>query len=144
MDGALRRTEPSIGWENAETRQLRQDHDELMLQSIALDAPIRLRHGQWWHSGLPAHDRAPCLAVPVRGGTRQGIAVTLFGPHESGTDINADEREMLQELARNAGLGYDRVETELLRREVLQLRAQIAALESLAGGQALSRQVGEG
>jgi hypothetical protein len=48
---------------------------------------------------------------------------------------------MLQELARNAGLGYDRVETEILRREVLQLRAQIAALENLAGGQALSRRV---
>ena len=38
--------------------------------------------------------------------------------------LNTDEREMLQKLASEAGLGYDRVETELLRREALELRKQ--------------------
>jgi hypothetical protein len=33
---------------------------------------------------------------------------------------------MLQELAARAGSGYDRVETELLRREVRELRARNA------------------
>jgi hypothetical protein len=143
MDGAVRRADPVIGWENAEIRELTPDHDQVVLQSLALGAPIRLRRGQWRRSGLPADDRAPCLAVPVRSGTQEGIALTLFGPHEIGSDINADERDMLQELARNAGLGYDQVETELLRRDVLRLRAQIAALESVAGGPAFSRRASE-
>jgi hypothetical protein len=135
MDGALRRADPVIGWENAALRELQPDDDRLVLQSIALGAPIRLRHGQWLRSGLPADDRSPCLALPVRSGAREGIALTLLGPHEIGTDINADERGMLQDLARDAALGYDRVETELLRRDVLQLRAQLAVLESGSGGQ---------
>ena len=126
MDGALRRADPAIGWQRDGLRELQSDLDELALQSLARSAPVRLPRGQWQRPGLPADDEAPCLAVPVCGGAREGIAVALFGPHQSGSDIDGDERAMLQELAARAGAGYDRVETELLRREVRELRARNA------------------
>jgi hypothetical protein len=132
MSGVLRRADPAIGWDNASIWELHpSDLDELALHSVAFDAPVRLRHGQWQRPGLPADDQAPCLAVPVCGGAKECIVVAFFGPHEIGTDINADERAMLRELAIQAGSAYDRVETEHLRREVQELRAQLAALQGV-------------
>jgi hypothetical protein len=127
-DGALRRAENAIGWEDAALRELTDDRDRLVLGSLAVGGPVRLRPGQWQGEGLPPEDQAPCLAVPVSGGAREAIAVALYGPHDTGTDIDADEREMLQELAAQAGLGYDRVETETLRREVRELREKLRAI----------------
>jgi len=129
MDGVLRRVEPAIGWDEARLRELQADFDGLVLQSLALGTPVRLRRGQWRRSGLPADDLSPCLAVPVCGGAKEGIALALFGPHESGSDINADEREMLQELATRAASAYDRTEAELLRSEIRELRRNIAAAD---------------
>ena len=131
--GALQRTDNPIGWGEAALRELTVDLDRPVLRSLALGAPVLLRRGEWRRPGLPPEDREPCLAVPVCGGAREGIAVALYGPHSTGSDINADEREMLQKLATEAGLGYDRVETELLRREVLELRKQIGAAPEPGG-----------
>ena len=132
MNGALRRVDPVIGWNSASVRELRSsDLDELALQSLECGAPARLRRGQWQRPGLPADDQAPCLAVPVCGGAKECIAIALFGPHEIGTDISADERVMLRELAIQAGSAYDRVETDDLRREVRELRARLATLEGV-------------
>jgi hypothetical protein len=128
VDGTLRRVDPAIGWDHAALRELKPDLDELVLQTLKRDAPLRLRRGQWQRLGLPPDDRAPCLVVPVCGGAREGTAVALFGPHEVGSDLNADEREMLHELAEHAATAYDRVETDFLRREVRELRAKLAAL----------------
>jgi hypothetical protein len=130
VEGAFRRTERAIGWDESDLRELRPDLDDLVLRSVELTAPVRLPRDTWHRSGLPPDDQAPCLAVPVCGGAREAIAVALFGPHETGTDIDGDEREMLQELATRAAAGYDRVETELLRREVVELRTRLAALRA--------------
>ncbi|MBV9523890.1 MAG: hypothetical protein JO010_13910 [Alphaproteobacteria bacterium] len=132
MEGALRRAEPAIGWDGAALRELDAARDAPALQCLARDAPTRLRREQWRSAGLPPEEAAPCLAVPVTGGAREGLALALFGPHKTGTDITADEREMLHELARHAGSGYDRVETELLRRELSAMRAKLAILEGSA------------
>jgi hypothetical protein len=132
--GVFRRADPAIGWDHASVRELHpSDLDELALQSIPFDAPVRLRRGQWQRPGLPTDDQAPCLAVPVCGGAKEYIAVAFFGPHEIGTDISADERAMLRELAAHAGSAYARVETEHLRREVRELRTQLAALQGVTG-----------
>ncbi len=130
IDGMFRRTEPAIGWSAAGQRELHPDRDELALRSLALGAPVRLPRA---HANLPDDDLAPCLAVPVCGGASEGIAVALFGAHESGSDIDGDERGMLQTLAVRAAAAYDRVETELLRREVREMRARLAAFQGAAG-----------
>lgn len=130
-DGRLRRVEPAIGWDDGGLRELRSDLDALVMQCLTRRAAVRLPRGEWRRPGLPDDDQMPCLAVPVCGGAKDGIAVALFGPHETGSDIDGDERDMLQEFAARAGMGYDRVETELLRREVRTLQAQLTALQGL-------------
>ena len=109
-------------------RELHSDVDALALSSIAHGAAVRLPQGAWDRRGLPIEGWAPCLAVPVCGGAREAIAVALFGPHETGSDINTDEFEMLQDLASRAAAGYDRVEAVTLRREINALRGQLAQL----------------
>jgi hypothetical protein len=106
-------------------QELSSDFDQIVLGSFTRGAPVRLRHGQWRRPGLPTEDLEPCIAVPVCGSAGEGIAIALYGPHDTGSDINADECETLHELADHAGLGYDRAETEQLRREVQRLRGQI-------------------
>ncbi|WP_148210630.1 hypothetical protein [Beijerinckia indica] len=69
----------------------------------------------------------PSLAVPVRGGSGASLAIALYGPHQVGTDLDADECTMLGSLADCAGAAYERVEIEALRHEVAELRSRLAA-----------------
>jgi hypothetical protein len=66
----------------------------------------------------------------VRSGITEATAVVLLGPHETGNDIDADEREMLDRLAARAATSYERVVTGMLRQEVAQLKAQVVELQS--------------
>ena len=79
---------------------------------------------------LPVGLEAPCLAVPVDSEIPEANAVVLFGPHLSGNDLDDDEVELLQKLARRAAAGYERVVTRLLREEVGTLKSKLAALQS--------------
>jgi hypothetical protein len=73
---------------------------------------------------------APCLSVPVRSGIPEASAVILLGPHESGNDIDADEREMLEKLAARAAAGYERIVARSLREQVAELKAEVNALRN--------------
>ncbi len=128
IEGTYRRMQPSPGWSDSPVRELRPDVDTLALGSIARDEAVRLPEGAWDRRGLPTQEWAPCLAIPVRGGAREAIAVALFGPHENGSDINVDELQMLLDLASRAATSYDRVETVALRREIDELRHRLARL----------------
>ncbi|HUC17962.1 MAG TPA: hypothetical protein VMA37_09775 [Acetobacteraceae bacterium] len=125
IDGALHRTGPSIGWAEDGLATLDRNKDASIFASLTRGTPLPLPRGQWQRPGLPADDQAPCLAVPVRGGEPEGIAIALFGPHLSGSDINADERALLGEFAARAAFGYERAEIERLRSEVSALRAAL-------------------
>lgn len=126
VDGALQRMKPAIGWPAAPLRELRQDLDAQVIGCFARGKPIPLLPRQWQPDGTPSEDQAPCLAVPILGWAGEAIALALFGPHETGTDITPDESDLLHRLAIQAGQGYDRVEMETLRRELQELRAQLA------------------
>ncbi|HWA81580.1 MAG TPA: hypothetical protein VG848_14885 [Acetobacteraceae bacterium] len=130
IDGAFRRTRPSIGWAENGLVTLDRQQDAQIFASLARGVPLALPRGQWRRPGLPADDQAPCLAVPVRGGEVEGIAVALFGPHLSGSDVNADERALLGEFAARAAFGYERAEIERLRNEVSALRALLRTAPS--------------
>lgn len=127
VDGALQRMMPTIGWPAAPLRELRQDLDAQVTGCLELGKPIPLLPRQWHPDGSPSEEQAPCLAVPVLGWAGQSIALALFGPHETGSDITPDERDLLHALAIQAGRGYDRIEKETLRRELQELRAQLAS-----------------
>ena len=128
IDGTYRRMQPAPGWDQSPVQELHPDTDALALSSVARSAAVRLPQGAWDRRDLPKEAWAPCVAVPVCGGAREAIGVALFGPHETGSDINADEIQMLQDLASRAAAGYDRVETVILRREIDALRRQLAQL----------------
>ncbi len=126
VGGKYRRTEYTIGWQNATLTALRPDVDVLVLRCVALMAPVRLPRGTWNEHDFPQEEQGPCLAIPVVGGAKEAVAIALFGPHETGSDINSDECQMLQDLASRAAIAYDRVETEILRAEVSRLRTRLA------------------
>jgi hypothetical protein len=124
----LCRLQDTKGWNDSMKKELRPESDAVVLRSLEVGAPIRLSPG-WYSLELPAGVEAPCLAVPVRSEISEATAVALFGPHETGNDIDEDEREMLDQLAVRAASGYERVITSLLRQEVAKLKAQLVALQ---------------
>ena len=56
--------------------------------------PRRLKHVADV-DGFPPGLQAPVFSVPVG----EGLAIALYGPHRSGADLNADERELLVRFA---------------------------------------------
>jgi GAF domain-containing protein len=126
-DDAFRRQAGSAGWDATMATELGGHEEAAVLRAARKGAPIRLARGRWRRAGLPRGVARPCLAVPVRGGAGEPLAVALYGAHEAGSDLDADERAMLGTLADRAGAAYERVEVETLRREVAELRRQLAA-----------------
>jgi hypothetical protein len=123
----FRRTQDTKGWSASMKRELHPESDAAVLRSLRVGAPVRvsLEHLPELPDGL----EAPCLSVPIQSAIPEATAVALFGPHESGNDIDADEHEMLHKLAVRAAAGYERVLMDMLRQEVAQLRAQLEALQ---------------
>ena len=126
----FRRTQDTKGWNASMKKELRPESDAIALRSLQVGATVRLNHDDWDSRELPPGMDAPCLSVPVRSGITEATAVVLLGPHETGNDIDADEREMLDRLAARAAAGYERVVTGMLRQEVAQLKAQVVELQS--------------
>lgn len=128
VDGVLKRMETAMGWDAASLQQLLPGRDAQVVDCLTHRRLVRLSPDIWHPPGLPAEEQAPCLAVPVFDGTGQPVAIALYGPHQTGSDIALDERDMLRILADHAGRGYHFVETETLRQEVRRLRAQLATV----------------
>jgi hypothetical protein len=135
-DGKVfRRTQDTRGWTASMKKELLLDQDANALRSLKEGDPVRVSHDSSsepdlppdtpadWPSGLAA----PCLAVPVRSGVPEATAVALFGPHQSGNEITADESEMLERLAARAAMVYERVVAAMLREEVATLKQKLAA-----------------
>jgi hypothetical protein len=125
VGGVFRRAEPAIGWADVALQQFEPDLDALVMACLASREPTRLAPQGWRRELSLSEDQAPCLAVPVFGWTGQAKAIALFGPHATGSDITRDEYEMLRALALQAGRGYERIEIELMRRELHDLRARL-------------------
>lgn len=126
-ESVFRRTHDSKGWTASMKRQLHPQSDAIALRCLELGEAVRLNHDEWDSAELPTGIDAPCLSVPVRSGVPEAVAVVLLGPHETGNDIDADEREMLDGLAVQAASGYERVITSRLRQEVAKLKSQLEA-----------------
>jgi hypothetical protein len=125
----FRRTQDTKGWNASMKKELRPDSDATALRSLELGAPVRLSQDDWGSLEFPTGMDAPCLSLPVRSEIPEARAVVLLGPHQTGNDIDADEREMLDHFAEQAASGYERVVTSLLREEVAQLKVRLAALD---------------
>ncbi len=74
---------------------------------------------------LPNDLERPVLVVPV-GNARRCYALVLYGGHDIGTDLDAGERRLLGELARDAEIAYAQVESDTLRQRIAVLENELA------------------
>jgi hypothetical protein len=129
-DGMVfRRWQDTLGWNASMKKELHPESDAIALRSLEVGVPIRLPHDSWNAPGMPSGLEKPCLAVSVKSWLPQATAVFLFGPHQTGNDISADERGMLERLATRSASAYERVITGTLQREVEQLKQQLSVLQ---------------
>lgn len=84
------------------------------------ERPVRLRNARWANAPLPEGVGLPTVAVPIRAFGRLH-AIVLYGAHIKGDDLNGEEIEVLERLARSAALAYESVESAALRRQVRSL-----------------------
>jgi hypothetical protein len=128
-DTGFRRYENGVGWDGSAVRDLRlADKD---IGNLLKGTPCSLGDVAAKDAGFPNGLDIPILAVPAASRVHC-YAVTLYGPHESGTDIDSNEREALQNLGRHAADAYARLENEELRKTVAELRSQAPLRGALA------------
>ena len=128
--GALRRQGSGAGWDGASLAVLDPVADGAVLHAARQHGPVRLTEADWVRPGVPGGLAHPCVALAVRDVEGEPLAVALYGPHRAGNDLDPDEHAMLGTLAEQAGAAYERVEIEALRREITELRAQLALLQA--------------
>jgi hypothetical protein len=131
QDSAFRRTHDEKGWNDSMKKELQPGSDAPALLCLEVGEPLRLGHDDWVSQEIPSGLRAPCLSVPVESEIPEATAVALFGPHESGNDLDEDEIELLQKLATRAASSYERVVTQLLRKQVAELKSQLIAMQNI-------------
>ncbi len=133
IDGHLRRVGNSIGWAATDLHTLDPAQYPAFFKQLLDEKPVQVPRTLSDQPNLPGDDLFPCLAVPLRGGVTESVAVIFCGPHLSGADISYDERELLRDFATRAALSYDRVEANELRREIEFLRAQLSTRNQQGG-----------
>jgi len=112
------------GWDDGMVRTLRKDNP--LLAPVTQGEPFRLTERAEAALSLPTGLSRPVIGVPVVNPVRC-FAVSLYGPHASGTDIDAYERAMLGRLAREAAAIYAELETGQLRKKVRFLERELQA-----------------
>lgn len=109
------------GWGGGNAEAL--SPDDTLLQPLAAGKPFNVPDAG--DSGLPDGLARPVLAVPAASPLRC-YAVSLYGPHASGTDLDHNERAMLARLAANAAAMYAELENGALRAEIARLEHELA------------------
>jgi hypothetical protein len=112
------------GWDGATAETL--DADAPMLEPLSKGKPFGLTELAGSELALPSGLNRPVLAVPAANPIRC-FAVSLYGPHASGTDLDANERAMLGRLAGQAAAMYAELESSELRDRVISLERELSA-----------------
>ena len=110
--------------------------DEPMLAPLVHGAPFRVRRAHTEGLDVPKGLGRPVLAVPSANSARC-FAVSLYGPHASGTDLDHNERAKLARLAHDAAGVYAELENNELRQKVVALEHELAAARAKAGAGAV-------
>jgi hypothetical protein len=118
------------GWDGAATQTLAPDAE--LLHQNAGEAPFGIPDEGDLGAKLPQGLARPILGVPAASPLRC-YAVSFYGPHESGTDLEANERAMLARLAANAATMYAELENGELRGEIARLEHQLKKTVSQDG-----------
>ncbi len=116
------RDENGKGWDDSLTRTLKTD--EPLLAPLANGKPFGIPDDDGDGLDLPEGLARPILAVPALNPIRC-FAVSLYGPHLSGTDLDHNERAMLARLGRDAAAMYAELESSELRSRVATLEGEL-------------------
>jgi hypothetical protein len=104
--------------------------DHLVVRLRAELRPTDLNDLRWPRTDLPTGIQQPLYAVPVAVGNRVE-ALTLYGGHNGGEDLDPDERRSLRGLASGAALAYDHLLAQSLAHSLEELRAENASLRHI-------------
>lgn len=110
------------GWGGGTTTTIKAD--EPMLAPVPDGKPFPLKDDDGDGLDFPSGLSRPVLAVPAVNPVRC-FAVSLYGPHASGTDLDANERAMLSRLAADAAAMYAELENSELRGEIARLEHKL-------------------
>jgi len=118
----FRRDGNGKGWNRGEATTMRPDAQMLVpvMKGESFCLPDRDDDGIALPSGLAR----PVLAVPASNPARC-FAVSLYGPHDSGTDLDTSERAMLARLGVEAAAMYAELEAGTLRDKVARLEREL-------------------
>jgi hypothetical protein len=119
----LVRDEDGNGWQDCATRKL--NLEQPMLVPLATGQPFSIRE-QTDGIDLPPGLRRPVLAIPAADPVRC-FALSFYGPHAVGTDLDANERAMLSRLAHLAAAIYAELEAVGLRHRIAKLERRFKA-----------------
>jgi hypothetical protein len=118
-DGAVfRREGNSEGWSGQTARTL--EPNLPLLAPLATGEPFVITEHDAPELELPTGLNRPVLAVPAASPVRC-LALSLYGPHASGTDLDVNERGMLARLAQRAAAMYAELENNELRARLAQI-----------------------
>ncbi len=126
----FRRDDNGKGWGHGKATSIKPDAP--MLAPVTEGKPFSVADGDGDGIDLPTGLARPVFAVPAVNPVRC-FAVSLYGPHESGTDLDTNERAMLARLGAEAAAMYAEIENGELRGEVVRLEGKLRAA-SPAGG----------
>jgi hypothetical protein len=119
------------GWDNGKATTIAAD--EPIFAPVPKGKPFPLSESDEHGVDLPSGLGRPILAVPAVNPVRC-FAVSLYGPHVSGTDLDAYERAMLSRLAADAAAMYAELENSDLRGEIARLERKLDAAKPAAKG----------
>jgi hypothetical protein len=119
----FRRDTEGHGWGEKTARNL--SPDAPMLAPMAKGVPFAISDEDDSEPGLPGGFSRPVLGVPASNPLRC-FAVSLYGPHASGADLDANERAMLKRIAQNAAAVYSELENSDLRHKISTLERKLS------------------
>jgi hypothetical protein len=124
---SFRREGHAKGWDASMARSLA--NDAPLLSPLGKGKPFDIGERAKGEPKLPEGLARPIIGVPASNPLRC-FALALYGPHESGTDLDSNERAMLARLAHDAAAIYAELESARLRSEIGRLERELSA----AGG----------
>jgi hypothetical protein len=113
------------GWDEAAASTL--PPDAPLLRPLVAGKPFSIAGEGQDGTELPHGLARPVLGVPAASPLRC-YAVSLYGPHASGTDLDANERAMLARLAANAATMYAELENGALRGKIARLERELSKI----------------
>jgi hypothetical protein len=119
----FRRDTEGHGWGEKTARNL--SPDAPMLAPVANAVPFAISDEDDSEPGLPGGFSRPVLGVPASNPLRC-FAVSLYGPHASGADLDTNERAMLKRIAHNAAAVYAELENSDLRQTISTLERKLS------------------